>query len=156
MKLEFDQKAPEFCLENAKQESKCLSDFKGKWLVFYFYPKDNTPGCTTEAIEFTASLEVFKKEGAEVAGVSADTCQSHQKFIDKHDLKIQLLSDTEKKTLTDYGVWQLKKMCGRESMGIVRSTFLIDPEGVVRFIWKDVKVKGHVDEVLKKLVELKG
>jgi len=152
--LNIGDKAPDFSLKNQDEKEISLKDFKGKWIVLYFYPKDNTPGCSTEAMEFTAKLDDFKKLNCEILGVSPDSCVSHQKFIAKKNLNITLLSDTEKQVLEKYGVWQLKKMCGREYMGVVRTTFLIDPEGEIAHIWNKVRVKGHVDTVLSKLKEL--
>ena len=154
--LKIGDKAPEFCLPDAEKGQVCLKDHRGKWVVLYFYPKDNTKGCTMEALEFTAAEDDFNARGAVVIGVSPDSPESHTKFIEKHDLGITLLSDTEKEILTGYGVWQKKKMYGREYMGVVRSTFLIDPEGKIAYIWPKVKVAGHADAVMEKLVELQG
>ena len=154
--LEVGQKAPEFCLPNQDNEEICLRDFNGAWAVLYFYPKDNTPGCTTEALDFTALKSEFEKEGAVILGVSPDSIKRHQNFIQKKDLQITLLSDEEKEVAKKYGVWQLKKMYGKEYMGIVRSTFLIDPDGKIAYIWPKVKVKNHAQEVLEKLKELKA
>ncbi len=154
--LEVGQKAPEFCLPNQDNEEICLRDFAGSWVVLYFYPKDNTPGCTTEALDFTALKVEFEKEGATIFGVSPDSIKRHQNFIQKKDLQITLLSDEEKEVAKKYGVWQLKKLYGKEYMGIVRSTFLIDPDGKIAYIWSKVKVKNHAQEVLEKLKELKA
>jgi len=154
--LKIGDKAPEFCLPDAEKGQVCLKDHRGKWVVLYFYPKDNTKGCTMEALEFTVSEDDFNARGAVVIGVSPDSPESHTKFIEKHDLGITLLSDTEKEILTGYGVWQKKKMYGREYMGVVRSTYLIDPEGKIAHIWPKVKVAGHADAVMEKLVELQG
>jgi peroxiredoxin Q/BCP len=154
--LKIGEHAPEFCLPDAEKGQVCLKDQRGKWVVLYFYPKDNTKGCTMEALEFTAAEDDFNAKGAVVLGVSPDSPDSHTKFIEKHDLGITLLSDTEKEMLTGYGVWQKKKMYGREYMGVVRSTYLIDPEGKIAYIWPKVKVAGHADAVLEKLVKLQG
>jgi len=154
--LNIGNKAPEFCLPDAEKGQVCLKDHRGKWVVLYFYPKDNTKGCTMEALEFTAAEDDFNARGAVVIGVSPDSPESHTKFIEKHELSITLLSDTDKEILTGYGVWQKKKMYGREYMGVVRSTFLIDPEGKIAYIWPKVKVAGHADAVMEKLVELQG
>jgi len=154
--LNIGDKAPEFCLPDAEKGQVCLKDHRGKWVVLYFYPKDNTKGCTMEALEFTVSEDDFNARGAVVIGVSPDSPESHTKFIEKHELSITLLSDTEKEILTGYGVWQKKKMYGREYMGVVRSTFLIDPEAKISYIWPKVKVAGHADAVMEKLVELQG
>ena len=154
--LKIGDEAPGFCLPDAEKGQVCLKDHRGKWVVLYFYPKDNTKGCTMEALEFTAAEDDFNARGAVVLGVSPDSPESHTKFIEKHDLGITLLSDTEKEMLTSYGVWQKKKMYGREYMGVVRSTFLIDPEAKIAYIWPKVKVAGHADAVMEKLVELQG
>ncbi len=153
-KLKIGDKAPLFCLPNQNEEEICLSDFKGKWIVLYFYPKDNTSGCTKEAIGFTEKKEEFEKLGAVILGVSPDSPKSHRNFIEKKELTITLLSDQDHKVLEEYGAWQLKKMYGREYMGVVRSTYLIDPEGKIAYIWPKVKVAGHIDAVLEKLKEL--
>jgi len=154
--LEVGQKAPEFCLPNQDENEVCLRDLKGKWIVLYFYPKDNTPGCTTEACDFTVSLPDFENLDAVVLGVSPDSPKKHRNFIEKKELGITLLSDEDKKVLEEYGVWQLKKMCGREYMGVVRTTFLINPDAKIAEIWKNVRVKGHVQKVQEKLQELQG
>ena len=131
-----------------------MRDFRGKWIVLYFYPKDNTSGCTREAVDFIEHLDEFEKLNAAVLGVSPDSVKSHQRFIEKHNLKVTLLSDPEHKVIEQYGAWQLKKMYGREYYGVVRSTFLINLDGHISYIWPKVKVKGHVEEVKKKLIEL--
>ena len=123
-------------------------------MVLYFYPKDNTPGCTTEAIDFTALSPQFQQLNAVILGVSPDSAKSHCRFIEKHNLTIQLLSDTEHQLAEIYQVWGLKKFMGKEYMGIKRSTFLIDPQGNIAYIWSNVKVKAHSEAVLKKLEEL--
>ena len=148
-------KAPGFSLLNADEQSVQLEDFRGKWLILYFYPKDNTPGCTTEALDFTALKGEFEKAGAVIAGVSPDSCKRHRNFIGKKGLTIELLSDPEHQALEAYGVWQLKKNYGREYMGVVRSTFLIDPEGSIEKTWGKVKVKGHAEAVLDALSRAK-
>lgn len=146
----------DFCLPNQDEEEICLRDIKGKWIVLYFYPKDNTPGCTTEACDFTAALPDFEGLNAVVLGVSPDSPKKHRNFIEKKDLKITLLSDEEKELCQMFSVWQLKKNYGREYMGVVRSTFIIDPDGKIAAKWEKVKVKGHVDEVKAKLEELQS
>jgi len=153
--LEINQEAPKFCLPNQDEVEICLRDLKGKWVVLYFYPKDNTPGCTTEACEFTATLPDFDGLDAVILGVSPDSPKKHRNFIEKKDLQITLLADENKEVLESYGVWRLKKLYGREYMGVVRSTFLIDPDGKIVKIWDKVKVKGHVEAVKKALFELK-
>ena len=154
--LKIGEKAPKFCLPNQDEEEICLRDLQGSWIVLYFYPKDNTPGCTTEACEFTAALPDFSGLGAAILGVSPDSPKKHRNFIEKKELGITLLSDEEKEVCETYGVWQLKKNYGREYMGVVRSTFIIDPEGKIAAVWDKVKVKGHVEAVREKLSELEG
>ena len=146
--------APQFCLLDKDNREICLRDFRGKWVVLYFYPRDNTSGCTREAVEFTGALEEFGQLNTVVIGVSADSVASHRKFAEKHDLKVTLLSDETHEVLESYGVWQVKKLYGKEFWGTVRSTFLIDPEGTVAQVWRRVKVKGHVEAVKRRLAEL--
>jgi thioredoxin-dependent peroxiredoxin len=123
-------------------------DYQGQWWVLYFYPKDNTPGCTTEAIDFTQLLPDFQALGAKIVGVSTDSVATHCKFIAKQQLQIELLSDPDHQMVEAFGMWQLKKFMGKEYMGIVRSTFIIDPQGKIAHLWPKVKVKGHAAEVL--------
>jgi peroxiredoxin Q/BCP len=122
----------------------------------YFYPKDNTPGCTVEAVDFTARKTEFATMDAEIIGVSGDSEKSHQKFTDKHDLDITLLSDPDKDIMASYGAWKEKKMYGKTFLGIIRSTVLIDPDGKVAHVWPKVKAKGHADQVKERLAELQG
>jgi peroxiredoxin Q/BCP len=152
--LEIGEKAPEFCLPNQDDVEICLRDLKGKWIVLYFYPRDNTPGCTTEACDFTEAMPVFEDMNAVILGVSADSTQKHRNFIAKKELEITLLSDEDTQMMQKYGVWQLKKNYGKEYMGIVRSTFIIDPEGTIRAIWSKVRVKEHVAKVKEELEKL--
>jgi len=152
--LEIGDAIPDFCLPNQDEEEICFRDIKGHWIVLYFYPKDNTPGCTTEACDFTAALPDFTALDAIILGVSPDSPKKHRNFIEKKGLKITLLSDEEKELCKRFGVWQLKKFMGREYMGVVRSTFLIAPDGTLAYKWEKVKVKGHVEEVKAKLIEL--
>ncbi len=154
--LKVGDKAPEFCLPNQDEEEMCLRDIVGGWIVLYFYPKDNTPGCTTEACDFTAQMPDFSGLGAMILGVSPDSPKKHRNFIEKKELLITLLADEEKELCQSYGVWQLKKFMGREYMGVVRSTFIINPDGEIAAIWEKVRVKGHVDVVREKLIELQG
>lgn len=151
--LKVGDKAPEFCLPNQDETQICLRDIKGKWLVLYFYPKDNTAGCTAEACDFTEALPEFDDMDAVILGVSPDSPKKHRNFIEKKNLKITLLADEESEVSQKYGVWQLKKMCGKEYMGIVRTTFLINPEGKIEKIWEKVKVKGHVEAVKEALAK---
>ena len=143
-----------FCLMSHEAKEIDLKDFRGKWLVLYFYPKDNTPGCTTEAKEFSALKPRFEKLNAEIAGVSADSAESHNKFREKHNLSITLLSDPSHDAISEYGAWRNKMNFGISTLGIVRSTTLIDPEGKVAYKWEKVKAAGHAEEVLNKLIEL--
>lgn len=152
--LKIGDSAPDFCLPALERGEICLSDQMEKWVILYFYPKDNTSGCTLEALEFTAAEDEFKEKNAVILAASPDSLRSHTNFREKHNLTINLLSDTEKETLKEYGIWQLKKMYGREYMGVVRSTFIIDPDGKIAHIWPKVTVKGHVDAVMTKLEEL--
>lgn len=154
--IELNSKAPDFTLLNQDDIEVRLKDFSGKWIVLYFYPKDNTPGCTTEACDFTEQLPEFEEINAVVLGVSADSTQKHRNFIEKKALKITLLSDPSTEMMQSYGVWGLKKNYGKEYMGIVRSTYIIDPEGVVKASWTKVRVKGHVETVKEKLKELQS
>jgi peroxiredoxin Q/BCP len=154
--LKIGVKAPEFCLPDSEKGDNCLKDMRGKWVVLYFYPKDGTKGCTIEALEFTAAEDDFQEKNAVIIGISPDSPESHTKFIEKNKLTIKLLSDEEKEILEMYGVWQKKKMYGREFKGVVRSTFLIDPEGKIAYIWPKVRVNGHVEAVMEKLTELQG
>ena len=148
-------KAPAFTLANQEGRKVNLGDFKGKKVVLYFYPKDNTPGCTIEGIEFTSVLPEFKKLGVEVIGVSPDSVKSHCSFIAKQKLGVVLLSDESKNVLQMYGVWAKKKFMGKEYMGVLRTTFLIDGKGKIAHIWRDVSVKGHAKEVLERVRGMK-
>jgi peroxiredoxin Q/BCP len=128
-----------------------LADYAGKWLVLYFYPKDSTPGCTTEGLDFNALLPKFRKLGAEILGVSRDSLKSHRNFCDKQGFRFDLVSDADEKLCKAFGVIKPKKLYGREYIGIERSTFLLDPKGVVREAWRPVKVPGHAQAVLDAL-----
>ncbi len=154
--LNIGDAVPDFCLPNQDEEEICFRDIKGKWIVLYFYPKDNTPGCTTEALEFTEALPDFEGLNALVLGVSPDSPKKHRNFIEKKGLKITLLADEEKEVCQLFGVWQLKKNYGREYMGVVRSTFIIDPDGKIAAKWEKVRVKGHVEAVKEKLAALQN
>lgn len=148
---DIGSKAPQFTLESQDGSKVNLKDFLGKKVVLYFYPKDDTPGCTREACSFTDNFAEFKKQGAVVLGVSADSVDSHKKFEKKHNLSITLLSDPKKEVINKYGVWKEKNMYGRKSMGIERTTFLIDANGKIAKIFPKVKVDGHTDKVLEEL-----
>ena len=154
--LEVGTQVPDFCLPNQDEEEICFRDIKGRWIVLYFYPKDNTPGCTTEACDFTAALPDFTGLDAIVLGVSPDSPEKHRKFIEKKELGITLLADEEKELCNLFGIWQLKKFMGKEYMGVVRSTFIIDPDGKIAANWTKVRVKEHVDAVKAKLKELQA
>jgi len=154
--LEVGNKAPEFCLPNQDDVEICSRDLKGKWIVLYFYPKDNTPGCTTEACEFTEAEPQFDDLNAIILGVSADSTKKHRNFIEKQELGITLLSDESTEMMQEFGVWQMKKNYGREYMGIVRTTFIIDPKGTIQAVWNNVRVKEHVAKVQQKLHELQS
>ncbi len=145
------QTAPDFSLKNAQGEERTLQDFLGQWLVLYFYPKDNTPGCTTEALDFTALKPEFDQLNTVILGLSPDSEKSHERFITKKNLTIELLSDPDHQTAEAYGIWQLKKFMGKEYMGIVRSTFLINPQGQIVQSWIKVRVKEHAQNVLAAL-----
>jgi peroxiredoxin Q/BCP len=149
--LEIGSKAPEFCLPNQDEAEVCLRDLRGKWVVLYFYPKDNTPGCTTQACDFTANKSDFEKIGAVILGCSPDSAKKHTNFIEKQNLKITLLSDENKSVLRQYGAWGMKKTFGKEGEGVIRSTVIIDPEGNIVEIYKGVKVNGHYQEVMEKI-----
>ena len=156
IELKVGDTAPDFCLSDKDKKIICLKDFKGRYVIVYFYPKDNTPGCTTEAIGFTNILPEFQKLNADVIGISPDSPESHAKFIEKKNLKVTLLSDLDKEVLISYGKWGKKKFRGKEYIGVTRSTFLINPDGKIAHIWPKVSVKGHPEEVQKILVELKN
>ncbi len=151
--LEIGSKAPSFSLPSDGEGSINLKDFKGEKVILYFYPKDDTAGCTKEAIEFTKNITKFKRAGAHIIGVSKDSIAKHKNFKEKHALKVMLASDETGEMVKKYGVWTEKSMYGRKYMGIERTTFLIDEKGAIRRIWRKVRVSGHVDEVL---AEVKG
>lgn len=142
---------PNFCLPNQDGKQVCLKDFNGKWIVLYFYPKDDTPGCTIEGMEFSSKAKDFEKLGAKIIGISPDSGKSHCKFIEKHKLKIELLSDENKKVINQFDAWGKKKFYGKEYEGVLRSTFLINPGGKIVNEWRSVKPEGHAEEVLNKL-----
>lgn len=147
--IETGQTAPDFTLPRDGGETLTLSAQKPQKVVLYFYPKDDTPGCTKEAIGFSEHLDAFTAAGATVIGVSKDSVKKHDKFRDKHSLTVALVSDEEGSVCEDWGTWVEKKMYGKTYMGIERATFVVDGEGVVRNIWRKVKVPGHVEEVLE-------
>jgi thioredoxin-dependent peroxiredoxin len=152
--LDVGDKAPAFSLEDQSGKTVKLSDFKGKTVVLYFYPKDDTPGCTREACAFRDEHSALRKAGAVVLGVSPDSGASHAKFAGKYDLPFPLLADTAHAVSEKYGAWGEKSLYGRKFMGIIRSTFLIDGSGKVARVWPKVKVDGHVDMVLEAIREM--
>jgi thioredoxin-dependent peroxiredoxin len=149
--LKVGQKAPDFTVLNDQGEKVRLADLKGKKVVLYFYPKDDTPGCTKEACAFRDGIAQIKKKGAVVLGVSADSVASHEKFKKKFELNFPLLADTDKKMVEDYGVWKEKSMYGKKYMGIERTTFIIDEQGKISHIFPKVKVDEHYEEVVEAL-----
>ena len=153
--IKENTKAPNFALPSTNGENQKLKDLLGKYVVIYFYPKDDTPGCTIETNDFNKLLTKFKKLNCEIFGISKDTIKSHDKFREKFKIKFDLLSDEEIKVLKKYKVWGKKKFMGREFMGIIRSTILIDKKGKIIKVWDNVKVKDHAKEVLETLKSLK-
>jgi len=146
--IKLNNKAPIFKAQSTGNKEYSLNDSKGKYVVLYFYPKDDTPGCTIETKDFNTLLSKFKKLNCEIYGISKDDLKSHNKFKEKYKVKFNLLADEEKKIIKDYKVWGKKKFMGNEFMGIIRTTFLIDKKGKIIKIWKNVKVKDHAKEVL--------
>lgn len=151
-----NKEAPDFTLLNENGEPVSLSNFRGKKVILYFYPKDMTPGCTTEACDFRDHHESFADLNAVILGVSGDSAERHKKFIEKYNLPFTLLVDENHEVCKKYGVWVLKKNFGKEYMGIERSTFLIDENGIIMKEWRKVRVKDHIKEVLQYLRDLKG
>lgn len=147
--LKEGDKAPDFSGLNENGETIKLSDYKGKRLALFFYPKDSTPGCTMEACNLRDNIDVLKNEGIEVVGVSADSQKRHQNFIEKNNLPFPLIADTEREVIEAYGVWGLKKFMGREYDGIHRTTFVISPEGVIEHIIEKVKTKAHAEQIME-------
>ena len=146
--IKLNNKAPIFKAQSTGNKEYSLNDSKGKYVVLYFYPKDDTPGCTIETKDFNTLLSKFKKLNCEIYGISKDDLKSHNKFKEKYKVKFNLLADEEKKIIKDYKVWGKKKFMGKEFMGIIRTTFLIDKKGKIIKIWKNVRVKDHAKEVL--------
>jgi len=151
--VEIGKKAPDFTLTDQTGQKRKLSGYRGKPVVLYFYPKDDTPGCTQEACSFRDSFTEYKKAGIEVLGISVDSEESHRKFIGKYDLPFTLLADKDKKVVEKYGVWVEKNMYGKKYFGTARQTFLLDKAGIVRHIFNKVKPEDHAKEVLTKLSE---
>ena len=148
MRVSVGDTAPGFSLPADGGETLALADFKGKTVVLYFYPKDDTPGCTIEANDFTELADAFARHNTVVIGVSKDSAKRHDKFRGKYGLKVRLVADEDGSLCDAYGAWKEKSMYGRTFMGIERSTFLIDKDGIIREVWNKVKVTGHADEVL--------
>jgi peroxiredoxin Q/BCP len=155
-KLEPGTKAPAFSLPDQDGKTVKLSEYKGSWLVLYFYPNDDTPGCTTEACDFTNGLKDFEKLDAVVVGCSPNTQESHRKFIAKCKLKVRLLSDPEHEAMAAYGAWGEKTLYGKKTIGVIRSTVIISPEGKVAHHWSTVKSAGHAEKVREKLEQLRA
>jgi peroxiredoxin Q/BCP len=145
--------APPFCLPDADEKNICLADFAGKWVVVYFYPRDNTPGCTLEARGFSDVVDDFASLGAVILGISGDSVDSHKKFAEKQNLRFPILSDSSHEVLKSYGAWKEKKGIG-SLFSTERSTFLVNPEGMIAEVWRKVRVFGHVEEVRDRLQEL--
>lgn len=154
MELTIGQQAPHFSLLDQDGETHTLTQYKNTWILLYFYPKDDTPGCTTEACSFRDNWQECKDEGLVILGISPDTVESHKKFTNKHSLPFTLLSDPEKETLQKYGVWAEKSMFGKKYMGVIRTSFLINPAGEIVRIYTKVNVKNHAKDVLKDLKNL--
>ncbi len=154
MAIEIGKKAPAFTLLNDRGEKVAMKDLAGEWVVLYFYPKADTPGCTVEACEFTEVIDDFADLDAKVVGISPDEPAALAKFREKHGLKVELLADPEKQVMPEYGAWGEKNMYGRKSEGVIRSTVLIDPQGKVAHHWKKVSAEGHAEKVKQKLEEL--
>lgn len=152
--MKLNQKAPDFNLADQNGEKHKLSNYRGQWVLVYFYPKDDTPGCTAEACSVRDNLPKFNKMTAKVFGISTDSVASHKKFADKYKLKFTLLSDENKQVVEKYGVWQEKSMYGKKYFGTVRSSFLVNPEGKISKIYEKVKPENHAAEVLADLKEL--
>lgn len=160
--LNIGDKAPDFSLPDENGKMVSLNDYAGKWLVVYFYPKDDTPGCTKEACDFTDNVNDFSNLNAEVVGISRDNAEKHQKFILKYDLNLTLLSDPDKSVHKAYGAWGMKKNYGKEIEGVIRSTFIVSPKGEIAALWRKVSVRAkrksgvvkHADKVKQKLEEL--
>lgn len=154
MNLKIGQKAPAFKLPDQDGNLRQLKDYAGQWLLIYFYPKDDTPGCTTEACSIRDNLPKFKKGKAAIVGVSVDSVKSHNKFVNKYKLPFTLLADEDKEVVEKYGTWAEKSMYGRKYMGTLRTSFLIDPAGKIAKIYEKVKPAIHAEEVLKDLASL--
>ena len=149
--LKIGMKAPDFKLKNGNGKEFSLKDFEGKIIILYFYPKDNTPGCTAEACDFRDHIKLFEKKNSVIIGISKDGIQSHQKFKEKFNLPFNLLADESLEVIKKYGVWKEKSLYGKKYMGIERTTFIIDEKGLIKDIFYKVKVNGHIEEVFNKI-----
>ena len=154
--IETGNAAPSFTLPDQDGKPVSLSDLGGKWVVLYFYPKDDTPGCTTEACEFTEGIEAFDGMNAVVLGCSPDAPEKHREFIAKYDLAVRLLSDPDHGVMESYGAWGEKNMYGKVTVGVIRSTVIIDPDGIIAHRWKRVGAKGHAAKVRERLEKLQS
>jgi len=152
--LSAGSKSPSFNITTSKGRNVTLEDFQGSNLVIFFYPKDNTPGCTTEALDFTQNFDEFKDSNTQILGISKDSLKKHENFINKHSLGTELGSDESGEMCEAFGVWKEKKNYGKTYMGIERSTFLIDKKGIISKVWRKVRVKGHVEDVLSEAKSL--
>lgn len=155
MTLQIGKTAPDFTLPGSNGKNVSLSDFRGKKVILYFYPKNMTPTCTQQACDFRDYSAEIQKAGAEIVGISPNPISSHETFINKYSLPFLLLADEDKKVCSLYGVWKLKKMYGREYMGVERSTFLIDEDGKLIEEWRKVRIKGHIDKILQRMEQIK-
>ena len=154
--IQIGKAAPRFTLSDQDAQSVSLLGLKGQWVVLYFYPRDDTPGCTKEACQFNAALKSFDKLSATVLGVSPDDGESHRRFIRKFKLKITLLCDPDRKVMEKYGAWGTKMLYGKSTIGVIRSTVVIDPQGKIAHHWKSVRADGHAEHVRRKLEELQA
>jgi len=152
--LEKDVEAPLFCLQNGDEIELCLRDILGTWIILYFYPKDDTSGCTTEACDFTNEFKEFQKLDSIIVGVSPDSPETHTAFREKYNLKIPLLSDENREVMKIYEAWGMKKNFGKEYEGVIRSTYIISPDGKIAHGWKNVRTNGHVEIVKKRLIKI--
>jgi len=151
MYLDINSKAIDFTLKNKNGEDIKLSDYRGRKVILYFYPKDNTPGCSKEACGFNENLDAFASKNAVIIGVSKDTVASHLKFSSKYNLQFEILADPDLEVLKAYGVWQMKKSYGKEYMGTVRTTYVISEEGIIEKVYKVTRVNNHVEKVLEEI-----
>lgn len=154
--IQVGRAAPKFILDDQNGNRVSLAGLKGQWVVVYFYPKDDTPGCTKEACQFSASLRAFERLDAVILGVSPDDAENHRKFISKFKLRITLLCNPDRKVMGKYGAWGTKILYGKKTVGVIRSTVIIDPQGKIAYRWKSVRADGHAEHVRRKLEELQA